>query len=292
MTWVEFLSGPLSFELTRRALLEVTFVGCACGALGVLVMLRGLSFIGDGPSHTVIPGMVIGYLTRTSVELWGGSSALLSAWAMALFIRRGWLRGDASIAVVFTGAFALGLAIISSSGSYTVGLMGLLFGNILAVEPIDLTIGALAAACVIIVLAVLYRPLVLASFDPTITRALGLPIGLLDGMLYALIVLALVAGVTAMGSMLVTALLIVPPAASRLLGRQVWSQMIWSAGFAAVGGWIGVYTSYYTPVATGGAIVLSCVAIFILALLASPKSGARIFWKWQAMRRRVHEAGA
>lgn len=269
----QLLAGPLQFDLTRRALIEVTLVGLACGVLGVLVVLRGLSFIGDALAHCVVPGVVVGYLSRGSIELWGLLAALLSAWGMALLARSGRLGGDAAIAVVFTGMFALGLTMISATGSYLTDLTEILFGNILAVGETDLLISSGAAALVLLTIVVLYRPLILASFDPTSARALGLPLTALDLLLYALIALAIVSGLAAVGSLLVTALLIVPAASARLLARRVQSQMLVSAGLAVLAGWIGLYVSYYQRVASGGAVVLAAVVIFGLALAAAPRTG-------------------
>ena len=272
---IGWLIAPLAFELTRRALIEVTLVGLACGALGALVVLRGLSFIGDALAHCVVPGVVIGYLTRGSLTLWGGLAALLSAWAIGFFVRRGRLGGDAAIAVVYTGMFALGLALISATGSYLNDLTEILFGNLLAVDEAELWSSGAAALVVLLTLGLLFRPLVLASFDPGAARALGVPLGLLDALLYGLIALAVVSGVVAVGSLLVTALLIVPAAAARLVARQVHTLMLLGALFGAMAGWIGLYASYYYPVASGGAVVLAATGIFGLCLLLSPRGGLR-----------------
>jgi manganese/iron transport system permease protein len=273
MDLLSALLAPLQFDLTRRALLEVTLVGLACGTVGVLVVLRGLSFIGDALAHCVVPGVVFGYLTRTSLELWGGLAGVLSAWIIGFAVRAGWLGGDAATAVVYTGMFALGLALISGTGSYLNDLTEILFGNVLAVNELDLVISAVTALIVLAAVALLYRPLVLASFDPTAVRALGLPLLVLDLALYALIALAVVSGVAAVGSVLVTALLIVPAATARLLVRTVSSQMLLSALLGSLAGWVGLYVSYYQRVASGGAIVLAAVLFFMLALILSPRSG-------------------
>jgi manganese/iron transport system permease protein len=272
------LAAPLQFELTRRALLEVTIVGVASGAVGVLVVLRGLSFIGDALGHTVVPGVVVGYLTHSSLELWGGAAALLSAWGIALLVRRRWLGGDASIAVVFTSVFAMGLALISATGSYLGDLTEILFGNILGVDATDLALGAGAAALVLVVLVLLYRPLILACFDPVAAQVLGLSPGGLDFALYAMIALCVIAGAIAAGSVLVTALLIVPAAAARLHARRVWSQMVLSASLATLAGWSGLYTSYYLGWASGGSVVLAAVLLFGVALGASPRVGLPSLW--------------
>jgi len=286
------LLGPLEFELTRRALIEVTLVGLACGAVGVLVVLRGLSFIGDALAHCVVPGVVVGFLTRTSFELWGLLAALISAWAIGLLARTRWLGGDASIAVVFTAMFALGLTMISATGSYFNDLTEILFGNVLAVNESDILISSVAGLIALVAIVLLYRPLVLASFDPTSAMALGLPVRLLDAVLYALIALAVISGLAAVGSLLVTALLIVPASAARLLTGHVHKQMLVSAGLGALAGWIGLYVSYYYPVASGGAVVLAAVAIFGVTLTLSPRAGIPALLTTRRLRRQLREARA
>jgi manganese/iron transport system permease protein len=264
-----FIEAPLQFELTRRALFEVTLVGLACGALGVLVVLRGLAFIGDALGHCVVPGVVVAYLVHGPLEVWGGVAALLSAWAMALVGRHARLGGDAAIAVVFTTMFAIGLGLISASGSYLNDLTEILFGNILGVDTTDLAISAACGLLILGVLAVLFRPLVLIAFDPIAAAALGLPCARLDLLLYGLLALAIVSGAIAAGSVLVTALLVVPAAAARLVAHTVRGQMLVAAGVGCLAGWSGLYASYYWRLSSGSSVVLAAVLLFLLALLLS-----------------------
>jgi len=269
----EFLLGPLQFELTQRALLDVSLLSVACGVLGVLVVLRGLPFLCDALSHCVVPGVVVAYLTKSSAELWGGGTALLAAWGIASLTRRGVLGSDPAIAIVFSGAFAAGLALISATHSYFADLTEILFGQVLGVTPAEVVVCAVVALVVVGCVWALYWPLVLISFDPTAARAQGLPVERLDLLLYSLLALAVVPGFIAVGSLLVTALLIVPAATARLLVRRVSSQMVASAGLACAACWIGIYVSFNSHVGTGGAIVLASGLLFTIALLASPRDG-------------------
>ena len=266
---IDVLVGPLQFDLTRRALLEVSVVGLACGALGVLVVLRGLSFIGDALGHCVVPGVVVAYLVRGPLEVWGGVAAIASSWLIAGVARSARLRGDAAIAVVFTTSFALGLALISSTRSYVTDLTEILFGNVLGVNPTDIALSTGAALVVLAALALLFRPLVLVAFDRTGATAMGLPVSALDLLLYALIALSIVSGAVAAGSLLVMALLIVPGACARLLARGVREQMLIASGLGCLSGWIGLYASYYLRLASGGAVVLAAVALFTCVWLGA-----------------------
>ncbi|MBM2812229.1 MAG: hypothetical protein HW416_2988 [Chloroflexi bacterium] len=284
------LIGPLEFELTRWALIEATIVSIACGVLGVLVVLRGLSFIGDALSHCVVPGVVVAYLTHANQEILGSMAALLSAWGIALLTRHRVLGSDPTIAVVFTWAFALGLALISATRSYMSDLTEILFGAILAVRPEDLAVSGGVALLVLVAVIVFYWPLIFVSFDPVAARAQGLPVDRIDLIFFGLLALAVVSGLTAVGSMLVTGLLIVPAATARLLARRVATQMVCSASVGCAASWIGLYTSYYFDIASGGSIVLAAVLLFAVALLVSPLKG--IVPEWLRRRYRVASTSA
>jgi manganese/iron transport system permease protein len=177
--------------------------------------------------------------------------------------------GDVGIAVVFTTTFAVGLGLISLSGSYLTDLTEILFGNVLGVDLTDLAISAACAALILVVLTALFRPLVLIAFDPIAAAALGLPVGRLDLLLYALIALAIVSGAMAAGSLLVTALVVVPAATARLVTHSVRSQMLVAAILGCLAGWSGLYASYYWRLASGGAVVLATVILFVVGLCVS-----------------------
>jgi manganese/iron transport system permease protein len=277
MQAIAFLTGPLQFDLTQRALLEATLVSVACGVLGVLVVLRGLSFVSDALSHCVVPGVVVAVLTEASRELWGAVATVSSAWAMALLMRRRVLTSDAAIAVVFTGMFALGLALISVTRNYLNDLTEILFGSILAVGPADLLASSGVAVLVLVAVVLLYWPLVLVSFDPIAARSQGLSVEWLEVAFYGLLALALVSGMIAVGTTLVTGLLIVPAATARLLARRVVTQMVLSALTGCLASWLGLYASYYFGIAAGGAIIVVAFLLFALALIAAPiRRGLRL----------------
>jgi ABC-type Mn2+/Zn2+ transport system permease subunit len=253
----------------QRALLEGTLVSIACGVIGVLVVLRGLAFMGDALAHCVVPGVVVALIASASRELWGGLAAVLSAWAMAVLMRRQVLTSDAAIAIVFTGMFALGLAMISATRNYFDDLTEILFGAILAVGTTDLLVSGLATAIVVGVVAILYWPLLLVSFDPTAARSQGLPVERLDLAFFGLLSLTIVSAMVAVGTILVTGLLIIPAATARLIARRVSTQMILSALLGCIASWLGLYLSYYFRIAAGGAIILSAAGLFALALIVT-----------------------
>jgi len=149
-------------------------------------------------------------------------------------------------------------------------LTGLVFGAIPAVRPNDLLASGGVAAVVLVAVVLLYWPLVLVSFDPVAARSQGLPVDWLDVVFYGLLALALVSGMIAVGTTLVTGLLIVPAATARLLAHRVVTQVVLSALSGCLGSWLGLYASYYFGVAAGGAIILAAALRFALALLAAP----------------------
>jgi manganese/iron transport system permease protein len=250
-------------------LLAATLVGVACGVLGVLVVLRGLSFVSDALSHCVVPGVVVAVMTHASREIWGAAAAVLSAWAMAFLMQRRILASDAAIAVVFTGTFALGLALISATRNYLGNLTEILFGTILGVTPTDLMISGVVALVVLGAVVLLRWPLVLVSFDPLAARAQGVAVERLELVFFGLLALAIVSGMIAVGTTLVTGLLIIPAATARLVARRVVSQMVVSAITGCLASWLGIYASYYLSLA-GGAIILAAAAMFALTLAAVP----------------------
>ena len=177
------------------------------------------------------------------------------------------LGGDPPIAVVFTGMFALGLALISGTRSYLNDLTEILFGAILAVSPTDLILSSAVALIVLVAVGALYWPLVFVSFDPAAARAQGLPVERIDLAFYGLLSLAIVSGMIAVGTMLVTGLIIVPAVTARLLAHRVATQMALSALVGCLASWIGLYASYYSRLASGSGNVLAATLLFGVALL-------------------------
>lgn len=267
------LSDPLQFEFMRLALAEAVLMGGLCGGVGGFVVLRRLAFLADAIPHFIFPGVVMAYLLRGDLVLGGLVAALLAVAVVARLARQRGLREDAAVGVTFVGVFALGVVLVSGTRNYGQSLSELLFGNILGVTATDLVLTLGVGVVVVGALGLLYKELLLTSFDPALAAGLGLPVGRLDYALLALIALTVVVAVGAVGNTLVVGLLVTPAAAARLLARRVPALLLIGAVIGAGSGVVGLYLSYHLGLASGATIVVTAAGCFLLALLFSPRDG-------------------
>jgi len=267
--WIELDTylEPLSLQIMQRGLLASLIVAIVCGVIGTFVVVRGLAFLGDALGHAVFPGVVIAYLLGTNLLLGGLAAALLTTLAVSVVSRHQHVRPSTAIGIFYTSAFALGALLLSRDRSASRALSELLIGNILAVRPQDLVLTAVVGAFVLVVVALLYKELVLVSFDPALAASLGRNVGLLDGALYALLALAIVVSLQTVGNVLVVALLVVPAATARLVVRPLPAMMGLAALLGSFSTIVGLYVSYYGGIASGGAIVLCACSFFFVVLL-------------------------
>jgi manganese/iron transport system permease protein len=267
-----------------RALAELLVLGALAGTVGVLILLRRLAFMTDALTHTVFPGVVIGYLLSGEGGVFWGALAAAAATAalLTLITRHRAVTEDAALAVLLTTFFALGVVLVSRESGYTADLTAFLFGRILTVTPQQLTETLVVTALVVAALAVLRRPLLARAFDPEGARAAGYRIGLLDLATNAIVALVVVAAVRAVGTVLVIALLIVPAAAARAVSDRLAVIIPLAAVLGALAGWSGLAISYDASIhhglrlASGGTVVLVLIAFYLVALAAAAV-GRRIY---------------
>lgn len=259
-----WLLEPLQFSFMRTGLLAAVLVGVTCAVLGVYVVLRSMAFIGDALAHTVLPGLVAAYLL--GLNLLGGAvvAGVATALGIGWLSRRGTVREDTAIGIAFTGMFALGVLLMSTADSFR-DFSHMLFGNILGITRVDVVLIEVLAFVVLVVLFMFHKELELTSFDPAHAKAMGLSPDTVRYGLLILLSLTVVAGIQAVGVVLISALLITPAAAASLLTRSLPRMMAISAAIAVVSGIVGLYASYYLDVASGAAIVLACTTCFIVA---------------------------
>lgn len=263
---MHLLTDPLQFAFFNRALIAVILVSVLCALVGAWVVLRGLSYIGDAMSHAVFPGIVGAFLMKGNLLVGALIAAVLTALGIGAIGRRSGLKQDSAIGIVFVGMFALGIVMLSRAPTFTTDLSNFLIGNPLGVTPADLW-GALAVTVVVGgILTAIQKELLLASFDPTEARAVGLPVRRLESLLLILIGLVVVLTVQLVGTTLSVSLLITSSAAARLLARSLKKMMLLAALLGTVGGVTGLYLSYYQDTAPGATIVLVNTAIFLAAL--------------------------
>jgi ABC-type Mn2+/Zn2+ transport system permease subunit len=270
--WDDYLS-VLGKAFFQHAMLAVVLIGALCGIVGTYVVLRGFAFIGDALAHATFPGVAVAYLLGTSIL--GGAlvAGLVTSALIGFLSRHRRVSNDTAIGVLFAGAFALGVMILSRLRTYRRDLSSLLFGNILGVTRADLLLIVAIGALVLLAIVVFYRELLLAAFDPLYAASLGYRVGLLDLLTLALLTLTIVVGLQAVGNVLIVALIVTPSAAARLLTDRVPAMMALGALIGAGSGLAGLFASYPTNLAPGATIVLVATLVFFLALLFSPRQG-------------------
>jgi ABC-type Mn2+/Zn2+ transport system permease subunit len=279
---IDWLTRPWERMFMQHAFLAIIVVGIVCGVIGCFVVLRGMAFVGDAFAHAVFPGVVIAFLLGGSIFI----GALLAAVVVSLLI--GWLsqterlREDTAIGVMFAGAFALGIALISTTRSYTRDLTSFLLGNILGVSRNDLLLTAAIGAGVLAVLAVFRREMVLITFDRTLASSLGVHLWRYDQLFLVLLALAIVTALQTVGNILVLAMLVTPAATARLISDRLPRMLALSATIGALSGVGGLYLSYYRNVASGAAVVLVATAVFFVVWSAVNLA--------QPVRRSVHRS--
>jgi len=260
---IEFLVAPLRYAFMVRGMIAAVIVGVVCAVMGTYIVLRGMAFLGDAVAHAILPGIAVGYLVsggfRQTVLWWAMGTGILTAIGIGAVGRRSQVKEDTAIGIIFSGMFALGIAIISTMQSYAVDLMHYLFGNILGVSQSDLVLTAGLGLV----------------FDPVLAVTLRLPRGLLHYLQLVLIAVTIVTALQTVGVALMVAMLTTPAATAYLLVKRVSSMMAVAALIGAVSGIAGLYVSYYVGVASGAAIVLVATSIF-LGVLALSRRRAHI----------------
>jgi manganese/iron transport system permease protein len=264
---MDWLIAPFQLDFMVRGFIVAVLVGTLCSLIGAFVILRKLAFIGDGIAHASFAGIVIAYLKGINFYAGAAAVAVLTALGIGFVHRKANISLDTTIGVLFTGAFALGIFLMSRQRSYSVDLQDYLFGNILGVSRQDVVLIIVLCAVVLVALFVFFRALVYTSFDPIVAQASGIRAGALDYLLLVLLALTIVVTLEAVGIILVAALLVTPAAAAYQLPRRFSVMILLSAvlgAFCSVG---GLYLSYYLNAASGATIVLMATLVFFAAVI-------------------------
>jgi len=267
------LLDPLQFAFFQRGLAAAVMVGLVTAVVGSYVVLRGLAFMGDALSHAAFPGVVAAYLVQGPFYLGAAIAAIGSALAIGWVSRRGHLRSDTAIGVIFAGMFALGVFLFSTIHRYVGDLFGFLFGEILAISPADLVGLLLLGGGVLAVMALLWKELLYTTFDPLGAGASGLPVAALDYLFLALIAVTIVVSVQAVGIILIVAMLVTPAATAQLLTSRFSSMIVIAIAVGVISPVVGLYVSYWLDTASGATMVLVETAVFLAALALGPRTG-------------------
>jgi manganese/iron transport system permease protein len=266
---VRYLIEPFGSPFMQRALAEALLLGAVAAVVSVFVVLRRLAFVSDVLTHTVFPGVVIGFVVGgTGGIVWGALVfAVLSAVLITLLAARSRVTEDASMAIVLTGFFAVGVVVVSRQTSFTSDLTAFLFGRILTVDRQQLVTTAILGAAVLLLLGLLGKELLFRAFDPSGAEARGYRVLVLDLVLNLAVALVVVAAVRAVGTVLVIALLVVPGAAGRLLSDRLAGIALVAVGTALLAGWLGLVASWQASVNHGLRLASGATVVLVLVLL-------------------------
>lgn len=263
---------PLDYDFMQRAIWVSALVGGVCGFLSAFITLKGWSLMGDALSHAVVPGVAVAHWLKLPLALGAFVAGLLASGAMALIKAKSRIREDASIGIVFTSFFALGLLLISLNPA-GVDRKTIIFGNLLSIPDKEAAQLVIISAITLLIVGLKWRDLMLFCFDPGQARTLGLRTGLLHLTLLCLLSATAVAALQTVGAVLVVAMLITPGATAYLLTDR-FSVMMWiSAGLGVFTSAVGAYASFFLNGATGGCIVTLQAVIFLAVFLLAPKHG-------------------
>lgn len=257
---------PFQYEFMQRAFVEALAVGVLCSVMGTFVVLRKLSFIGDGIAHASFAGIVIAYLRGLDYYVGAAVVAVVTALGIGFVHRRGKLSLDTTIGVLFTGAFALGVFLMSRQKDYAVDLQSFLFGDILGVGIGDLLLILALGVAVAIAVVMLYRGLLYTTFDPVVAGASGVPAATIEYVLLVMLALTIIVALQAVGIVLVAALLVTPAAAAYQLTSRFAPMMALSVALGVISTVGGLYLSYFLKGSSGATIVLLATVVFFAAI--------------------------
>ncbi len=284
------LIAPFSeFEFMRRALAGIVALAFGAGPIGVFLMLRRMSLVGDAMAHAVLPGAAVGFLLSGlnlfAMAAGGLVAGFVVAVAAGLVARSTELKEDASLAAFFIISLALGVTIVSVKGT-NIDLLHFLFGTVLALDDQTLILIAVNATVTVVGMAIIYRPLVLECVDPGFLRSVsgaGAPAHIA---VLALLVVNLVSGFHALGTLLAVGIMILPAVTARFWARDITAMMLIAAVSALFAGYAGLLVSYHSGVPSGPAVILVAGAIYAVSLLFGRVGGL----VWQAFPGRHLEA--
>ncbi len=281
LTPIEFLqdlANPLLVFLPK-ALLVAVLCSVVAGVIGAHVVLRGMAFIGDAVAHSVFPGLAVAFLLQGSLVVGGLVAGLATAVLVALLSQNRRLKEDSVIGILFAGAFALGIVVISRAPGYAGSLQQFLFGSITGVSDDDVLVVAVASVVVVLALLLFHKELVAVSLDRESAQAARLPVLGLDLLLYVLVTVVVVISVQVIGNVLVLALLVTPASTARLLTDRLVTMMVLAPVIGGASALLGLYLSWSIDLPAGGTIVLVATSLFAAAWLFAPRHGAFARWR-------------
>jgi ABC-type Mn2+/Zn2+ transport system permease subunit len=258
------LFEPYGFQFFQRGIIVATIAGALCGLLGVFVVLRGMSYIGHGLSHAVFGGAAASAVIGINFFIGAGIWGIISGVLIARVARRRVLGADAAIGVVTTASFALGLALMNRYGQASKSIEAVLFGSVLGVKVADIIAVSLVAVFALAVIVVWYRKLLFSTFDPDVAQVSGVNVSVVEVVLLSLLSLTILVTMRVIGTLLISALLVIPAAAARMTTNS-FSKLLWiSPLIGAVTCFIGMNLSYHLDTSASATIILLDALVFIV----------------------------
>ena len=281
--WDALLSPFVEFAFMRRALVATLALALSAAPLGVFLTLRRMSLLGDALSHAVLPGVAIGFmvsgLSLTAMALGGVLAGMLVAGVAGAVSRFTTLKEDASLAAIYLVALALGVTLIAGHGTQ-LDLLHILFGSALGVDASGLLLVAGVATASVLALALMYRGLVLETFDPVFLSAhrSGVPPWVWQQGFLMLVVLNLVAGFQTLGTLMAVGLMMLPAVSARLWHDTLPAQLVNASAQAALAGVAGLLLSYHFDTPSGPTIIGCAGALYATSLLLAPGGWLPRWW--------------
>lgn len=262
---LDFFNHLLSYQFLNRALITSILVGIVCGTVGSIIVLRGLSLMGDAMSHAVLPGVALSFLFNIPMFIGALVTGMIASLFIGFITSKSKTKPDAAIGISFTAFLATGVIIISLINS-TTDLYHILFGNLLAITNQSFWTTIIIGMSVLTLIVVFYRPLMISTFDATFSRMSGLNTTLIHYFVMLLLALVTVASIQTVGIILVVALLITPASTAFLISKQLYSMMIIASLISIISSITGLYFSYIYNVPSGATIVICTFTIYVITL--------------------------
>lgn len=266
----EFIDGLLNFHFLQNALITALVIGIVGGAVGCFIILRGMSLMGDAISHAVLPGVAISFILGINFFIGAIVFGLLASTIITYIKSNSIIKSDTAIGITFSSFLALGIILIGIANSST-DLFHILFGNILAVQDLDMWITIAVALLVLTTITIFFRPLLLTTFDPTLAKSIGVKVTFYHYLLMVILTLVAVTAMQSVGTILIVALLITPAATAYLYANSLKTMIFLSSGFGALASALGLFIGYSFNIAAGSSIVLTSALLFLISFFIAPK---------------------
>jgi len=269
-----FIEGLMEFHFLQNALVSAVVIGAVAGILGCFIILRGMSLMGDAISHAVLPGVALSFILGINFFIGALVFGLLASFLIAFVNQNSTIKGDTAIGITFSSFLALGIILISVAKSST-DLFHILFGNILAVQDIDLLITLVVSVIVVVVILAYFKELQVTNFDPVFAQSTGMNVQFYHYLLMFLLALVSITAMQSVGTVMIVALLITPAATAYLYSNRLKTMLILAATFGSLSSVLGLVIGYTFNIAIGSTIVLTAAALFVVSFIVSPKQRER-----------------